>query len=421
MKTATLSSTEQRRLGEVSPRLLRGLVAAGAFFLALSIPFGFITGWEQFFRSYLTNYAFFLSLSVGALFFTILHHLVRAGWSVTVRRLAELIAANLFPAMALLLIPLLIGMKALYPWAHTESLPAAERKLIEIKSAYLNPAFFIIRCAVYFLIWGGLARYFFRRSVEQDATGDVELSRRMQRYSAPGMLAFALTTTLAAFDLLMSLHPEFYSTIFGVYFFSGGVVSFFALLALLAMALQKRGLLQTSITTEHYQDLGKFVFGFTVFWAYIAFSQYMLIWYANLPEETFWYRVRTQGFWGWASLILLLGHFVAPFLWLMSRHQKRRTATLAFGAGWMILMHWLDVCWLVMPARDLHVAQLYAPHGEHAAAHGGSALMTVFLAATLFIGIGGLYVAALLARMRSCALLAERDPRLNESLAFENF
>ncbi|MBM4117936.1 hypothetical protein FJ251_09375 [bacterium] len=206
--------------------------------LAASAALGAAAGWDRFLQAYLVNYAFLLSLSLGALFFVLIQHVTGATWSVVVRRLAEALAANL-PWLALLALPILFGQRSLYPWSNPEH--AAHDPLLAAKAPYLNPTFFAVRLAIYFLVWTWLTRHFFRHSVAQDATGDVAHTHAMQRLSGPGLVLYALTVSFAAFDLLMSLNPHWFSTIFGVYFFAGSAVSCFALLALWARLLQRGG------------------------------------------------------------------------------------------------------------------------------------------------------------------------------------
>lgn len=384
----------------------RGLVAAVLGF-AVAFVFGFFNGWDVFFRSYLLNYCYFLSLALGALFFVMLQHLTRAGWSVTVRRLAELIAAAL-PWWALLFVPMLIPVLAqlegVYAWTAPEIV--AGNELLQHKQPYLNAPFFIARCALYFLVWSILARFFLRCSTLQDDSGDVHLTLRMQWWSAPGMLLYAITVTFFSVDALMSLNPEWYSTIWGVYFFAGSLVGFFALLALLIFILQRGGRLRRVITVEHFHDVGKLAFGFVVFWAYIMFSQYLLIWYANIPEETSWYHVRqASGWWVGVSLVLLFGHFFAPFLALISRVPKRRKGMLALAAVWLLVVHWIDLYYVVIPRPLGHGAHLSPLHVSDLA---------------LLLGLGGLFVYAITRPMTRYALVPERDPRLHEALAFQN-
>lgn len=419
-------SSERRRLDELGPLVARLALIVGLAGLAAGVVLGLLLhGFRlgEFLRaalkSYLVNYTFCLSLALGALFFVLIQHLTRAGWSVAVRRLAEGVATAL-PPLALLALPIVLGMRELYPWVNpdgfigTALVDKDEAHLVHAKEAYLNVGFFLVRLALYFAVWSWLALAFFRTSVAQDSSGDPALTSKMQRLSAPGIILFGLTLTLAAFDLLMSINPVFFSTIFGVYFFAGCVVSFMALLILGCFLLQRTGRLRLTITTEHYHDMGKLMWGFMVFWTYIAFSQFMLIWYANLPEETFWYRARmydatgSWSQWGVFSLILLLGHFVIPFLALISRYPKRATGLLALGAGWILAMHWLDLYYLVMP--------VVAGPGRGVVPLGLLLMDVAFLA-----GVGGLFVSAVVSRLSRVSLIPERDPRLPESLAFENY
>ena len=401
---------ERRRLDEAAPRVARAAGVVGLVGLAVGVVFGFIDGWDVFFRSYVLNYAYVLSIALGALFFVILQHLTRAGWSVVVRRLAEF-TAGAMPVLAVLFLPILIpvfaGMGAVYPWASADE--AAHDELLQWKRSYLNAPFFVVRCAIYFGVWTLLANYYLKRSVQQDTSGDVKLTLGMQRWSGVGTLLYALTVTFFSIDVIKSLSPHWFSTIFGVYYFAGGMVGFFGLLGLMMVWLQNSGRLTSSITIEHYHDVGKLVFGFIVFWAYIAFSQYMLIWYANIPEETYWYQAR-QGtpWWVGVSLLLLAGHFVVPFLALISRHPKRHRRTVAAGAAWVLVMHWVDLYYLVGPA---------AHHGAGEAAHAAQLHVSDF---ALLVGLGGMFVFAVVRLMAGRALLPERDPRLAESVAFEN-
>ncbi len=403
-------TNERRHVDDLTPALARRAGFTGVLVLVVGAILGYVFGAdhfaEQFLRSYLASYCFFLSLALGGLFFVLLQHLTYAGWSVVVRRLAEVVACAM-PLMAILALPIvmavLLGWKYPFSWANADVV--AHDALIQKKQAYLNAPFFLLRTIIYFAVWIRLASYFHAKSVEQDTTGDVELTRRMARVSAPGMLLFAVTITLFSFDYIMSLDPHWFSTIFGVYFFAGSAVGIFAVLIIMAYLLQREGRLENVITTEHYHDVGKFMFAFIVFWAYIAFSQYMLIWYANIPEETEWYHVRQTGGWERVSLALLFGHFFIPFLALISRHPKRRKNWLVAGAVWILLMHWIDIYWLTIPAA-------HDGAEPHASLH--------LLDATCLIGLGGLFVWSVAGRLAHQSLIPERDPRLAESLAFEN-
>ncbi len=388
------------------------VVIVGVIAMVVSILAGYQGGWGTFFRSYILNYAFIVSLALGGLFFVLVQHATGAGWSVVVRRIAEAIAASL-PWLGLLglpiLIPVLTGMAEVYPWANAEEV--AHDPLLLWKQPYLNAPFFIVRLIVYFAIWSVIASMYYRYSVLQDRTGDQRLTLRMQRFAGFSILLFGFTITFFSIDLIQSMTPHWYSTMYGVYFFAGSIVSFFALLSLVMFILQQNGYLEQTITAEHYHDIGKFVWAFTIFWAYIAFSQYMLIWYANLPEETAWYHARQQSTW-WIVIatMLIVGHFLVPFAALMSRQSKRRKAWLATVAVWVILLHWIDIYYLVGPrAHHLHTGEAHTAHAN---------LQWTDL--TLLVGLGGLFASIVYFQLRRAALLPVRDPRLNESLTFEN-
>jgi hypothetical protein len=356
-------------------------------------------GVEDFLFSWLLAFVFFLSISLGCLFFVLALLSSDGRWGTPLRRLAENTMVAL-PLFALLFLPVWFGREVLFEWARPERV--AEDALLRAKSAYLDPGFFLLRAAAYFAVWSALAIWFSRESERQDRTGDGRRLRRMQAASAPSLAAFGLTVSFASVDWLMSLEPHWYSTIFGVYVFSGSVVAGFAFLVVAAFLLQGSGRLRTVVTVEHYHDLGKLLFGFTIFWSYIAFSQYMLIWYANIPEETIFYLRRMEGSWRSASVLLAIGHFGVPFLYLMPRGIKRRRALLVSGALWMLLMHALDLYWIVMPVGRPH----------------GAAPTLLDLAA--FVAVGGFWVGAIGWTTGRRALVPVGDPRLSEALAYDN-
>jgi hypothetical protein len=392
---------ERRHLGAAGERLWKvlALVGTAAVLVSIALAMAFPGGWRRFLFAYLVNFAFVLSLALGSVYFVLLHHLTHSGWSVVVRRIAEAVSAT-FPLLALLFLPLLAGVHEIYPWAQASFL--ASHPAIQGKAAYLNVPFFAARWVVYFAVWWWTARFYFRRSVQQDSSGDVALTLQMEKRAAIAMVAFGLTLTFAAIDLVMSLEPGWFSTIFGVYYYAGSVVGMYALVTLATFLLQRSGFLRSAVTVEHYHDLGKLLFGFVIFWAYIGFSQYMLIWYANIPDETPWLAHRQTGGWGWVGLLLLFGHFLAPFVLLLARSPKRRPRMLAVVSAWMLLMHWVDVYWMVAP-----VAAPRAP-------------VPGLLDVTLLVGLGSWLLAGAAYAVRARSLVPERDPRLPESLTFEN-
>ncbi len=358
----------------------------------------------QFLYAYLFAWMFWATFAIGGLWFTMLHHLVRAGWSVVVRRLAEHVAMTM-PILAIFFIPIIIFHHDIYHWAHPyEELDA----ILQQKVAWLNSNFWIGRSIFYLMSWSFLAWYFCKKSLEQDESGDEEISRTLMTRSALGMALFAVTANFAAFDWVMSLDPHWFSTIFGVYIFAGSVVAIMATMIILSLFLQGAGKLQGVVTWEHFHDLGKLLFAFTVFWAYIGYSQFMLIWYSNIPEETAWFDHRWEGGGSWQTISVLLAvcHFGVPFLFLLFSDVKRRKATLLLASFWLLFWHMVDMYWLVMPNIALvdHNA-----HGFHPTAFD-------FLC---IVGLGGVFLAALGMRFKGRNLVPIKDPRLSESLAFE--
>jgi hypothetical protein len=345
------------------------------------------------------SFLFFLSLALGALFFVLIQYAAQGGWGVVLRRIGETVFA-MIPLMAVLFVPVLFGLHDLFEWTHHEAVESDA--LLQWKSPYLNLPFFVIRAGLFFVIWSVIALVYYRGSRSQDTTGDPAVSARLRKFAGPCIIVLALTQSFAAIDWIMSLTPHWYSTMFGVYFFAGSFVGFIALLSLSAVAMRGSGLLDAVISVEHLQDVGKLLFAFTAFWAYIAFSQFFLVWYANLPEETIWFKARMEGSWQSVSMLLMVGHFGIPFFYLMGREVKRKGSTLALGALWLLAMHFIDIYWQVMPT--LH------PEGFSPSA----------LDLTAFLAVGGSFVAGVGWLMRRQALVPLRDPRLAESLAFEN-
>lgn len=378
------------------------LIGAVALTLALSASL-FSSGTASLQHVYLLSVCFYLSISLGALFFVVLHHLTGARWSVATRRVAEGFTTAI-PVLGLLMlpivIPMLFGNAQLYEWNDVVLRDADE--LIRGKAAWLNAPFFAIRCLLYFGVWTFIARFYWKNSVSQDSSGDILLKEKMRKFSGPAMLAFGLTINFAAFDLLMSLDPHWFSTIFGLYFFSGSAMAFFAALPIVLLLLQRAGYLANLVTTEHYHDMAKLLFGFNMFWAYMAFSQYLLIWYANIPEETGWFLIRQQGGWQFIGLLLIIGHFLVPFFGLMSRRVRRDRNMLALWSVVLLVMHWFDLFWLVMP--NVKIDNL---------AIGLQSLLC-------FVGVGGIWLSVMLRQATGMRLIPSGDPHLHESLAFHN-
>lgn len=376
-------------------RAAAGLLAVVA---ALLMGVGYSQNPDQAAFSYLVAFLFLLSLAVGALFWILLHYLTAAVWSVVLRRLTEHLASLIIPS-AVLFIPLLLGMQVLFRWSVIEE--GADVSLAG-KSAYLNATFFLVRGSLYFVIWLALLFFLRRASLRQDQSTEESCLAQVRKFSAFGMLLLALTTTFAAFDWVMSLDPHWYSNIFGVYFWSGSILGSLAAVTLLALGARRFCGLHNVITVEHLHDLGKLLFGFTVFWAYIAFSQYFLIWYAAIPEETTWYALRMQGEWRLVSGLLLICHFVVPFVALLPRAPKRSPLVLGLVALWLLVFHGLDLYWQVMPTL----------HPQHAGLHWLDLVAWLFVVALTCVTI------AQVAKMRP--LIPLGDPDLAASIDFEN-
>ncbi|HEV3166865.1 MAG TPA: hypothetical protein VGZ22_22750, partial [Isosphaeraceae bacterium] len=301
----------------------------------------------------------------------------------------------------LLFLPIVANLGRFYVWADPARV-STDPELIR-KAIWLNPIAFTIRTAIYLASWAIVAGLLTRSSTQQDQTADPWHVRRMRAISTWGTIVVGLTSSFAASDWLMSLEPHWSSTIFGVYFWAGGLVSALAALILLVLSLHAAGCLRSTVTIEHLHDLGKLLFGFVIFWAYIAFSQYFLIWYANFPEETRWYVVRRTGDWNTLSWALLFGHFAVPFLLLLPRATKRSPFWLGFIAAWVLVFHYADVYWLIMPAL---APEWREPH---------------WLDTSMLLTLVFLYGAIVARACQARPLVPIGDSRLSESIAFRNF
>lgn len=403
--TDNAPANEKLYLGPLAARLKGMGMTLGVVCLGAAVVWGVMLGddMRRFMHSYLLAFTYFLSFALGGLFFVLMLHLTSSTALVVQRRLAEILTAA-FPMLFVLslgiIIPLWVGNKSLFLWSDPEAVRGDH--VLEAKAGYLNAPFFAIRMLIYFTIWMVLSRYFLKRSVEQDTSGDAALSARMKKVAGPAMILYALSTAWAGFDLLMSLTPHWFSTIWGVYYFAGCAISVYCLLALMSFALQKSGRVTRSITVEHYHDDGKMANAFTLFWAYIGFSQFMLIWVANIPEETSFFRPRMFTEWKWISLALIVLHFCVPFVGMMSRHVKRNPPLLALWCMYMLGVHLFDLYWIVMPA--------FSP--EKIVIHPIDFLCVA--------GVGGLFLFGALSVAGSARLIPVRDPNLKTSLHFIN-
>ncbi|KAA3660624.1 MAG: hypothetical protein DWQ10_06275 [Calditrichaeota bacterium] len=391
-------NTENKRLLESSKFGTFALIC-GIVGLVLTAVGYFMVSPEQMYHSWLTAFVFWMTIGLGGLFFTMLHHLTGAVWSIVLRKFSESLMAVL-PWMLLFFIPVVFGIHDLYHWSHEDAV--AHDQLLQGKAGFLNQPFFVIRSIGYFVIWIILSLSLFKLSVKQDNQHDASISAKFKKISAPGMLLFALSLTFASFDWLMSLDPHWYSTIFGVYIFSGSVLAVLSMIMLIALFLRKSGFLEEVITIEHYQDIAKLLFAFTVFWAYIAFSQYFLIWYGNIPEETVWFLHRWEGSWKIISMVIVFFHFALPFLILLTRNAKRNLTLLGIMGFWFLIVHWIDLYWLVFPS--------FHKHSVHFS----------WIDFTAMLGIGGIFMAIFWKKFTGNKLVPMNDPELSQSLHFTN-
>lgn len=370
---------------------------AAAIVFALLLTVGAILDPRQFAFSYFFAWLFFFTIAVGAQFWTILHHAVDAEWSVVVRRQLENIGSLIVP-LVILFLPLVFVAPQLWSWMA----PAQSHDpLLLAKRAYLNAPFFWLRTLLYLACFTTLAVLLRRYSIAQDRDGAIRYTLLNRRVAFACGIPFALGLTFASIDWVMSLDYRWSSAIWGVYLFSGAVLSALCVLILVITALRSVGHLPV-VTAEHYHIMGKLLLSFTIFWAYIAFSQYVVIWYANIPEETNYFLVRTTGSWWALSQFLVVGGFFIPFLLLLFRGTKRRPPLLCAVAAWLLLMHVLDLYVIVLPCL-----------------HPGTALPSLWDFVS-FLALGSILLAVYLKRLGDSALYPIRDPRLAQSLALKN-
>lgn len=286
------------------------------------------------------------SIGIGSLFFIGIEYLTGAVWSVPFRRVAEINSAIIF-VLPILIVPIILNIHSLYHWTHIEAVQ--NDTILKNKAPYLNETFFIIRTVVFILLWFLFYYLFISNSRKQDATSDQKLTKRNSIVSAAFMPVFAISLTFFAIDWLMSLEPHWYSTIFGVYYFAGTFLASLGAFTYISILLNEKGYLVEGLGPDHYYSMGALLFGFTNFWAYIAFSQFMLIWYANLPEETFWFINRGVGSWFYMSIGIILVKFIVPYILLLPQPAKMDPKRLKIAALWILFAHYYDLFWVVMP------------------------------------------------------------------------
>jgi hypothetical protein len=377
----------------------RNVLAFAALVAVILCAFGYWQDSTRFFRSYMVAFAFTAATGLGATFFVMVQYLTGSAWSVTVRRIMENIMITL-PVGAILFIPIAFGLKDIYSW--TNAAMVAADPVLKLKANYLTQNAFLIRTYIFFVLWSIWIFAISHQSVKQDTEKSIRQMNIASGWSAPGLFLVVVVGTLASYDWLMSIEPKWYSTIFGLYILAGGALTFMSIVTLVALGFRKAGILNRSITLEHYHDLGKWMFALTAFYTYIAFSQYLLIWYANLPEETIWYRHRSAGSWLYVALAMPVIRFIIPFFILICRPAKRNLTILGTMAVWCVVVEYVDLYWVVMPAYYKDGPQVHW-------------LDFATLAAT--VSICGL---AFWSRFKRHKMVPVGDLRFEQSLQFEN-
>lgn len=369
--------------------VLFALVGVAAFAAGLAIDS------KRTWFSFVHNHFYFMSIALGAIFFAAIQWATGAMWSAPVRRLSEAFTSYLPVALVTFGI-LYFGIHDLYVWSHPDHVIGDP--VLEGKAGYLSVGFFMIRNFIALAIWIYFTRKMVANSIAQDQNGDYKFTARNKTLAPIFLILFALTFTMASFDQLMSLDPHWFSTMFGVYCFAGSFYSVLAALGVLTVYLKRKGVLTGLVNENHLHDIGKLMFAFTVFWAYIGFSQFMLIWYANLPEETGYFLHRFSGSWFYISVFLLIGKFLVPFFFLLPRDAKRNESLLLGVGSFMLFAQWVDVLWLVQPEFSAQ----------------GPRIGWIELGVALgFLGIFGFMVSRFLGKHN---VVAMGDPRLAESV-----
>lgn len=379
-------------------RYQRTALIVGAAFLFILIVWG-VFNHQGVYQSYLLGFTFWAGIALGSLALLMLQHLTGGGWGFVIRRILEASTRTL-PLIAVLFVPILLGAHALYPWTHQEEID--KHPVIQAKTAYLNLPFFSIRAVVYFAIWLTLAFLFNKWSLQQDRTADQQSSKLMRVLSGPGMVLFIFTVTFASVDWYMSLEPEFTSTIYGFIYVASWSVSALAFVIAVVAALSKQEPLKRIVAPLHFHDLGKLLLALVMLWAYFAFSQYLIIWSGNLPEEIGWYLHRTRGTWGAIALTIITLHFAAPFLFLLSRSLKRDPRQLVIVALLILVMRYVDLMWMLVPAFNAE---------QH---HFG--LLDVVMSIVSALALGGLWLAMFIWQLNKRSLIPINDPQYESVL-----
>lgn len=373
----------------------RRALPIGLVLLVASIIGGIFSP-DQFYHSYLLGYIFVLNITLGCFALVMVQHLSGGNWAVISRRMLEAGMLTL-PLMAILGIPILIGMPSLYVWTHPDVV--ATDHIIRDKTLYLNYTFFIVRYVCYFVIWSVIAFFLRKWSIEQDATGDPAIGRKLQRLSGGGLVVYGITLTFAVTDWIMSLVPHWFSTIFGMIFMCGQGLSAFCFVVAILWWMMQREPLRSIITRKQMIDFGNLMLAFVILWTYMSFSQFLLIWAGNLPEEITFYVPRFSSGWELVGILLLVFHFFVPFFLLLSRDIKGKIVRVGTLAIALEAFRWIDIYWMVAPAQHAH-------------------LHLSWMDIALPVGLCGIFIAAWAWNLQKQPLLPLRDPLLHQALTY---
>jgi hypothetical protein len=395
VSTVTATSETYTASGSPLPGMKQFGMIAGVLGVVLAVAGFFMSGLDRFFQAYLIAYTFWMGVVLGSMALLMVQHLSGGVWGIVLRRPFEA-AVRTLPFMAVLFIPILFGMHSLYHWSHAEAV--ATDPVLQIKSLYLNVPFFYGRQAFYFIVWGILGHLLTKYSAEHDRTGDPKLLDKLGVVSGAGLVVYFLTVTFAMVDWTMSVNPHWFSTIWGMLYIGGQGLSAFAFGICVLVMLSQTAPLNRVLTTHHFHDLGKFLFAFLMLWAYLSFSQFLIIWSANIPEEIPHYLNRWENSYKYLSIFIVVGHFIVPYALLLSRDLKKNSGKLRVIATWILLARLADYYWHVAPELQ----------------KGGLSISLLDVA--LPLALGGIFISLFVSNLGARSLLPINDPDLDKAL-----
>jgi hypothetical protein len=391
--------TLRMQVGRAQNRALGG----GAIGLIATVAVAFVLkDWTQFFQSYLLAFVYWMVFAMGSLAVLQLHHMTGGKWGLPIRRILEA-GSRTIPVMFVLFLPMLLGIKKIYPWAANPDV-LGDEPADHFRHMWLQPGFFIVRAVIYFAIWNLLAFLLNKWSAEQDRTGELIFKERMTALAAPGTILWAVSWSWAMIDWVMSLEPTWYSSIYGMVFMVISCLAALSFCVVMLRTFDDYQPLHDSYAPARLNDIGNLMLTFTLLWTYMSFAQFLIIWSGNLKQEIPWYKTRVFTLWGWVAAALLILHFFVPFFILLQRRVKRRVERLSVLAAWMLFITLIDVYWLVVPAFG-NMRSRPLPH------------LLDFLA---LIGIGGIWFGAFMRQLNRMPLLPLHDPRFEGVLEHQH-